>query len=127
MAKNEVVVVKVTKDPVLSTSKATVKNPNGLKFLKLNLVEDTQDGSKWYDGVAFGSLAEVLATKLVKGTEFKAIGPVQMKEYTHKTTGEVKTSLSLIVNKAILEGGLEFDKFTKAPAVAEAKKEEAPF
>lgn len=123
MAKNEVVVVRVTKDPVLSTSKATTKNPKGLQMLKMSLVEDTVDGPKWYDGVVFGSLADVLAPILKKGMDFKAVGPIQMKEYLNKQ-GQTKTQLSLIVNKAILEGGLEYDKFSK---VAEAKKEDAPF
>lgn len=125
MAKNEVVVVRVAKDPVLSTSKATTKNPNGLQMLKMSLVEDTVDGPKWYDGVVFGPLADVLAPVLKKGTDFKAVGPVQMKEYLNKA-GQTKTQLSLIVNKAILEGGVEYDKFSR-PTKVEEKKPDAPF
>ncbi len=114
MAKS-VLDLKVTAEPKPGVGKT------GTKYLQLKMVEDTQDGAKWYDGVVFGPFSELVAKKVGKGDEVRIEGTITVKEYT-KRDGGVGTNNSLIVDKVTLVGGETIDKFA-----SEAKKEAPPF
>jgi single-stranded DNA-binding protein len=102
-----------------------------LDYASFTLVEDTTDGAKWYDAVAFGTLAKLVTAKLTKGMEVKVVGSLTIKEYQKKDGGGTGTSNNLALKKLILEGGVELDKFTKVPAESdkqvEADSGKAPF
>ncbi len=106
---------KVAKEPELKVS------AKGLDYIKLTLVEDTEDGAKWHNGVAFGTFAKSLGSKLKKGMDVRVFGKFSVKEY-NKKDGGVGTSNEVMISKVILEGGAQVDKFGDAP-----KTEPAPF
>lgn len=113
MATNIVVVTaRVAKVPTIA------KSGKGVDYAKFTLVEDTADGPRWYDAVAFGGFARLVYSKMNKGSEAKFVGPLTLKEY-QKRDGGVGTSNNLIINKVVLEGGVELDKFSKAPETVE--------
>lgn len=121
MAQNiQVFTARVAKVPTMAQSQ---KNGQPLDRVNMTLVEDTPDGPKWYDAVAFGPFSKLVYSKLSKGSEAKFVGPVTVNEY-EKKDGGIGTSLKVVINKVVLEGGLEIDKFSKAPDTVAAKTEE---
>lgn len=123
MANKITVDVRMTREP-----EPIGLSAKGVKYLPLKgLVEDTQDGPKWFDAVVFGAMAEVLRPQLKKGMELRLDGDLTVKEFTRKDGG-VGTGNSLVVRKVTLEGGKVVDKFTPtAAAVEPSKHEDAPF
>lgn len=117
--------VRLTKEP----EAVSISAKNKVYLPVKGLVSDTVDGPKWYDGVVFGPMAQLVKDRLHKGDEIRVEGELTVKEYT-KRDGEVGTSNNLIMKKLTLEGGIVLDKFTPATTETHAVKppsEDAPF